>query len=217
VRSRRRFCTTRRLLVTLSVIGIALAQSVTLRSASAQSFVACERQQTKVGAQDGVDIRWRRAAEEILHAFAGDDLHAYFGFHPRIQLVEKTVPNAFALAPGAIVLSSGLIDITASTSELAFVLAHELGHLILGRGDELHTLAAVRTGHDDRLAEEFAADAYAVRLLKERGFDPGAGVDILNKIVESTERRGGAAETLFPSINSRIVAMRRNIAPTKSY
>lgn len=217
MRSRRRFCIARRLFVTLVVIAITLVQNPTLDLAHAQSFVACEFELKDRASNPLDESDWLRDGQGILHALAGDDLRAYFGFHPRIQLIERTLPNAFALAPGAIVVSSGLLDITASSAEFAFILAHELGHLVLGRGDKLHTLAALHTGSEDRLSEEFAADAYAVRLLQDRGFDPTAGVAVLKKVADSTEQAGGAPEALYPSITARISAMNRSLTPGNSY
>ncbi len=40
----------------------------------------------------------------------------------------ETLPNAFALPGGAVVVTSGLLDRVESENELAFILGHELGH-----------------------------------------------------------------------------------------
>lgn len=47
----------------------------------------------------------------------------------KIEAVESTTPNAFALPGGKVYLLSGLLDKAESQDEIAGVLAHELGHL----------------------------------------------------------------------------------------
>lgn len=46
----------------------------------------------------------------------------------RVAVVENDSPNAFALPGGGIVVTRGLLTRAESENELAFVLAHELGH-----------------------------------------------------------------------------------------
>jgi Zn-dependent protease with chaperone function len=46
----------------------------------------------------------------------------------RVAVHEESTPNALAFPGGFIVVTSGLLDEVASENELAFVLAHELGH-----------------------------------------------------------------------------------------
>ncbi|MEL7296045.1 MAG: M48 family metallopeptidase [Pseudomonadota bacterium] len=46
----------------------------------------------------------------------------------RLLIAESSVPNAVALPGGTIVVTSRLLDDVESENELAFVLAHELGH-----------------------------------------------------------------------------------------
>ena len=63
--------------------------------------------------------------------------------HPafRVRIVERGEANAFALPGGTILVTTGLLDRIETENELAFVLAHELGHFAgrdhlrgLGRG-----------------------------------------------------------------------------------
>ena len=46
----------------------------------------------------------------------------------RLFVIDSPDPNAFALPGGAIGVTQGLLDVAESENELAFVLAHELGH-----------------------------------------------------------------------------------------
>jgi predicted Zn-dependent protease len=174
---------------------------------AAQQFLACDRAGVAGNSKVSAHQEWLRDAQNLLHAFAGDDLNAYFGFKPQLQLVEHRAPNAFALRPGSIVVSSGLMELTGSSSEFAFIIAHELGHLLAERGDHAHTLAPIQAREADTMAAELAADAFAMRLLRSRGFDPTAGIEVLRKIEAATRRSGASPEALYPTIESRIVAM----------
>ena len=63
------------------------------------------------------------------------------GYEFRVGVLKADYPNAFALPGGLILVTTDLIEKTESENELAFILAHELGHFhnrdhlkALGRG-----------------------------------------------------------------------------------
>ncbi len=73
-----------------------------------------------------------------------------------LHVVNKNQLNAVSLPAGHIVLYSGLLDKLESDNEVAFVIAHELGHFHnrdhlkgLGRGLVLMTAASVMLGSDN--------------------------------------------------------------------
>jgi Zn-dependent protease with chaperone function len=108
----------------------------------------------------------------------------------RVLCDERGV-NAFAIPGGRIVVLGGLLDAVQSENELAFVLAHELGHMqnrdhlrALGRGLVLMTLltavgtggdfaselvvgSGVAVGHRFSQGQELAADRFAAELVQE--------------------------------------------------
>jgi len=114
------------------------------------------------------------------------------GTHYRVHLVNSPVVNAMAVPGGNIVLYSGLIEEMESENELAFVLAHELGHFSnrdhlrgLGRGLVLTVISATILGHDSEVTQflmnslvnvemkfsqkqELQADRFALDLLEKR-------------------------------------------------
>ena len=74
-------------------------------------------------------------AEEDVRLAAVHDLLARLGAHwaenpydLKLFIIDSEDPNAFALPGGAIGVTQGLLDSVDSENELAFVLAHELGH-----------------------------------------------------------------------------------------
>jgi len=189
--------------------------------AAAQQFLACSH--ATGGALSAGSIhtrtandRWLQDGREILHAFAGDDLFAYFGFRPRIHITSQASPNAFAVKPDSIVVSTALLDLIDSTSEFAFVIAHELGHLVLDRRESIQTLAPLDTAVTVAVAQEVAADSYALELLRSAGFDPTAGRALLSKIGGLTGQSGVPVASVFPSIPARLSAMANRLSEPRT-
>jgi Zn-dependent protease with chaperone function len=119
------------------------------------------------------------------------------GYALRIGVIEDAAPNAFALPGGQILVTRALLAEAGSENELAFVLAHELGHVAgrdplraLGRGLLVRlALAAVGGAEGAGVAasaaslgerafsreQESAADRFALSLVaREYGHVAGA-------------------------------------------
>jgi predicted Zn-dependent protease len=102
------------------------------------------------------------------------------GYALRIAVTEASEPNAFALPGGNLLVTSALLAEARSENELAFVLAHELGHVeardplrALGRGT-LVALALAALGGTDGAAIAGSAAALGERVFsreQERAAD----------------------------------------------
>lgn len=135
----------------------------------------------------------------------------------RIGVVEADEPNAFALPGGQLLVTSALLQQSASENELAFVIGHELGHLAgrdplraLGRGLLVSlALAAVGGAEGASVAasaaqlgersfsreQESAADRFALALVAaEYGHVAGAA-DFLRRLPDAGEA-GAAARAV---------------------
>lgn len=134
------------------------------------------------------------AGEETANArIAGvlSRLEAVTGLSPKVVLSDEASLSAFVMPDGTVVLSSGLVSVTRTDDEMAFIIAHEASHLLAG--DQSPALA----GTDSPLEREMEADANALGIMKRAGYSPGASVDILSRI-------SGKAD-----IKSRILAISR--------
>ena len=134
--------------------------------------------------------------------------------------------NAFAVPGGFVYINRGLIERTDNLSELAGVLAHEIGHvearhsaemmermqaaqvgvglasILLGGAPSGLAGAAVDVGATAYFARhsreaENEADAIAVRLLPGAGIDPAGLVTFFKELIEERERTPSTLEQWF--------------------
>lgn len=142
-------------------------------------------------------------------------------------------PNAAAVIGGTLVVTTGLLDTVESENELAFVLAHELGHfahrdqirglgralagqLVLGAlfgwsyGDSAHPVSQL--GQLEQLRhsreQEHAADRYALDLLSRRFGHVGGASDFFRRMSHG-ERGWWAWSSTHPMAADRIQAIDR--------
>ncbi len=136
---------------------------------------------------------------------AGELLAAISGFHQNfvcgkgacdhsaldVEIIEDHIPNAWMLGDARLVLSSSLISMVESSEELAFILAHELSHQILGHSSSSRN-------------NEYAADDFARIMLLSNGYNVEAGVRLLERIADTEVTGSLTLGQLFPTIVERI-------------
>jgi len=158
-----------------------------------------------------------------------------FSYDFSVHLVNNPHMNAVALPGGNIVVFTGLLDKIESENELAFVLAHEMGHYLnrdhlrgLGRSIVFMTIAAVFLGPDNsignimagwmRLTElaysrrqETAADEFAMDTMNLYYGHTGGGIDFFYKM--DFDKDGSMLGHFF----STHPEMQKRIAHLKAY
>lgn len=147
-------------------------------------------------------------------------------------------PNAFALPGGFVFVSRSIVDLCqGSRDELAYILGHEMGHIISGHAIErIVTNSAVsvasRTtavrgllgGWLRRVGVQFLETAYSrdreleadrlgVRLASAAGYDAGASIRLLERLAElkATTGQEGLGEyfSTHPTFDLRIRSIRQ--------
>jgi predicted Zn-dependent protease len=78
-----------------------------------------------------------RISSSVAHYFATNNLENQLdGYNWEYSLVQSTVPNAFCLPGGKIVVYSGILPYTADKNGLAVVISHEIAHAVARHGGE---------------------------------------------------------------------------------
>ena len=170
-----------------------------------------------------LDNKSKRLAEgpllEAIQRFRGA-----LGFNAlQVDVYDVEPINGLAAPDGRIFLTRGLIDKYRegmfTSSELAAVIAHEIGHLSLGhharrrkawkietaaRAAASAFLPAALRGLSGQIAnlvgrllqmrlsrtDEYQADAFAVALMQRSGLDPAASISLLEKLDTLSKGRG---------------------------
>lgn len=167
-----------------------------------------ERTVSKVSTNN---IKWEDYTKEILHALGGDDVVAFFGFNPNLKVRISPDLNAHAIGPDKIIISSGLLGLIQNVDEYAFVLAHELGHIVLHHQNGGNLIARCDLPRSS-LEREIEADQYAIRLLSEAGFSTQAGVNLLKKLGDFGTTEGFSLSTAYPTLEPRRTALEKLVS-----
>jgi beta-barrel assembly-enhancing protease len=127
-----------------------------------------------VAAQAALDAALRRPPAKVKLTRAGTThsvtLSGMLGCKSRVELVPGGKLNA--KADGEIVqLTTAVLAETRDDSELAFIIAHEMAHNVLGHPQMLR---AEGRKASRVLATEIEADKLAIKLMNAAGYDPGA-------------------------------------------
>lgn len=162
------------------------------------------------------------------------------GIQYTFRVVNSNEVNAFALPGGFVYVNAGLIARTSNMSELAGVLAHEIGHVVerhsveqLERAQGANLLASVLLGGSSPIAQagaqvagtavfahysrdaEREADRDAVRFLVQSGIDPRGMVSMFQTLLREQKSQPGAVERWFsthPLTEERVQNAQQEIA-----
>lgn len=132
----------------------------------------------------------------------------------RAFIVKSDTPNAFALPGGIVLVTRGLLAALGSESELAAIVAHEMGHIERGHCFDAvrFELLARKTGteplgkladfamnlmlrHGFSKSQEAESDEYAFEMLCARAYDPGGVAGAFGSLIRYAEARGPRAES----------------------
>lgn len=174
--------------------------------------------------------RVRRIAMSILSVCDRKDMPYEF------KILNLDEPNAMALPGGFIYLTRGLLETVTSDDELAFVIAHEVGHvvgrharkaisqdtivsvlasiLLSGASEIIRTAADVlytmqRLGYSRN--QEREADNFALKYMQAAGYNPWGAISMLSKFAD---RKLNGLERYFsthPGADERIQRLSRQL------
>lgn len=184
----------------------------------------------------GPAIDQRDFVQQMGAALAARVMNKHYVF--TFAISEGGEPNAFALPGGFIFISRSLLEMCRwDRDEIAFVLAHEIGHVVKGHAIErmmntglinaasraLPAAGAVvawvkRVGikalHSAYSQDnEFEADAFGLKLVSATGLDPQGAVRMLERLQAISSDPQGLGEyfATHPPTADRIMAIRKRI------
>lgn len=160
-----------------------------------------------------------------------------FTFH----VVHNNEINAFAIPGGHVYVNTGLINAARNASELAGVMAHEIGHVVarhtteqISRQYGLSALAGIVLGQNPQAyqqllaqilaagtlarysrAAEQEADRIAVHVMNQAGYNPEGMITMFETLMAQGQRGSGAVSDFFathPLTSDRIRDVRNEIA-----
>ncbi len=160
-----------------------------------------------------------------------------------VRVTAEREPNAFALPGGPVFVSWPLLEMCqGQRDEIAFVLGHEMGHIVLRHTldrivkDAVLSLLLRQTSARQAASawvskvgrqvlvcaysreDELEADAFAVALVRTAGGDALAGERLLEKLAQSNSGRGvGVAGDYFathPPLPERVAHLRAKRPPS---
>ncbi len=109
----------------------------------------------------------------------------------KLTIQENNLPHAETLPGGQIVITTGFLDCMQYEAELAFVLAHEMGHVLGQHAERELALAGTPEGERGaqarRLRCELEADREGLLLMARAGYDPRVGLRFWQRFTSTPE------------------------------
>lgn len=147
----------------------------------------------------------------------------------RFSLVRASLSNAYALPGGFVFITEPLLDLYAQDrDELAFLLGHEMGHVLRGHARSQLTARTLLQAVTARLAGaglmlrqllnqgysrelELEADREGARLAAAAGFDPGAAARALRRLARVSSGYPGLTDyfSSHPPLAERVQKLER--------
>jgi hypothetical protein len=135
-------------------------------------------------------------------------LAAQRGCGGRVVVAQDDTVNAWSDGE-AVAVTARLVDLAADDDELAFAIAHEMAHNLLGHGTPSRRGAgfadAARERSSSAREREFDADALGARIAATAGYAPQDAEALLERVARA---RGPSLSLSHPGIAARIARLR---------
>ncbi|MCR5382793.1 MAG: M48 family metallopeptidase [Lentisphaeria bacterium] len=184
------------------------------------------------------NAEYNRALENCGRAIAQASGQTDFDW--QFTVLQTNTQNAFCLPGGKVAVYSGIMDVMQNEAELAFVVAHEVGHAIARHGGERMSWGYLQSfggllvalGFQSDLASsaysistqvgvmlpfsrsnESEADLIGLILMSRAGYDPQASVQFWSRFSQDSKSSAiGNLMSTHPCDAKRIEAMKQNMA-----
>ncbi len=127
----------------------------------------------------------------------------------KLILLQTNHPISLSAGSGVILISRGFIKLMSSEAELAFVLAHEMAHDVLGHYQTIKPEES--SNQNDNESLEIDADEFAIVIMISAGYDPRYAIASIKSAYASKETLP-LSEYGYPSLEDRISHIQDKIA-----
>lgn len=118
---------------------------------------------------------------ERLQKIAGN-LEDVAGRDINIIIEDSERPDAYLHPLGSIILTRGLVDAIEDDAEMAFIIGHEMGHVVMDHYNGNSTLGIAGDALLPDMGKEIEADGYSLMIIEAAGYGPAASLRVLGKI-----------------------------------
>ena len=125
-----------------------------------------------------------------------------------VNVVDTAKPLAVSLGAHQVVISWGTVLATTTEAELAFIIAHEIAHDLLGHLAGSSDVEAMDPFSDYSIDLEIRADKRGLACSMLAGFDPRPAVAALPRLAATSVRHSASPAALNASIEKRVHELR---------
>jgi predicted Zn-dependent protease len=130
-----------------------------------------------------------------------------FAAQVSVEIVNSPQLLAHSYPSGLVIVSSSLLEACNSESELAFVLAHEFGHIVLG-----HHANAISSLDSTELRErELAADLFGAKTLTRAGYSLSGAYLSIQRLTSIWDFYGNQSDSGYPPAAERLMEIQSKI------
>ncbi|MBP6125173.1 MAG: M48 family metallopeptidase [Leptotrichiaceae bacterium] len=188
-----------------------------------------------------VASRVSKAAERFMYNNNMGNSVKYLNWE--FNLIKSDIVNAFALPGGKIVFYTGILPVLQNDAGIAYVIGHEIGHVIGGHHAELYSqqlaasgISSITTGifGGDSVSSlvnnglsitllkfnrdhEYEADKYGLILMAMAGYNPEEGIKAEERMGKVTNNNGADFLSTHPRSQKRIEELRKFLPEAMKY
>lgn len=149
-------------------------------------------------------LGWSERSEKIFEQIGKSQISSSYGCYPQITVIDNPLPVAQISTCDSITFSNGLLELVHDRSELAFIIAHEMAHQLLGHLHEHHDDKSSSHHHHHWSAhEELEADKLALSLMEHGGFDETKASVLLTRLGDFGKDFGIRLADVHPTLDAR--------------
>lgn len=126
----------------------------------------------------------------------------------RIILIQDDIPEAYLYPDGVIALTTGLVNLAKEDDEIAFVIGHEIAHIVKGHLKQETVLRVLNDIYlPSNARHEIEADIGGILYAKAAGYNPTSAIRLLGRMVMADSPPNAHFEKRLDIITGLLVSL----------